>query len=303
MKTDFAKAQAAQADGRAAGASKAAMRATARAEAADKIIQAALKLKEIAQAAAVSLNQAHLQRALLKEEHGKQVVDLLEKKLGEIELEDEPDVVIEVEADTTTTEDERDEAQRLANLLQAQLLQLQQATAIADEKIAQQAAELERVKGTAAPAAIGISEDDAKRTEAAMLADLRIDFPADAAQVPAVDESTLTAKQTATLDNLEVLFAAVPWGGQLPAVTFHLLGAEPSFVHTLVGDAIWKACWRDRHHCVNSAQFIPFKMAGILKWMMSQRGTKHAAAKQEEGKAQYEVVEAEAKKRRLAGRH
>ena len=98
----------------------------------------------------------------------------------------------------------------------------------------------------------------------AMLYDLHREFDAKQALLPPL-VGTPDKEQAATLKNLVALFAAVPWGAQMPAVSFHVLGAQPHFVHSLVGDVMWKDCWKSLHSTITGDVLVPFKMMGVLK--------------------------------------
>jgi len=98
----------------------------------------------------------------------------------------------------------------------------------------------------------------------AMLDDLHREFDAQQALLPPL-VGTPDPEQTATLKNLVALFAAVPWGAQMPAVSFHVLGAQPHFVHSLIGDVMWKDCWKSLHSTITEEVMVPFKMMGVLK--------------------------------------
>ena len=297
MTTDYAKALGAQADSRATGAAKATERAAARIKAADQLIAAATRLKQQAAEAHAKLSAAHQQRSQLKEAQGKEVVLLLEEKLKEVEAEEEPDVVFDdaIEfPDTTNTEDERDEAQRFATLLQQQLLTLQTATTIANATIAQQAAELQRPASVGAAAAA-----EPQPTVAQLWHDLSLDFPAEVAQLPAHDN--IDAELKAAAAKLHTLLSVVPWGSSLPAVQFMHLDIQPCQVHGLVGDAIWQACWTDRHAAITAQHAVPYKLLNIAKTVAQNLTLTTTDAQKAEATDRYAAVVKDATNRRKAG--
>ena len=257
MSTDYAKVLGAQADGRASGAAKAKERAEARIKAVDQLITAATKLKTLVIAAHGQLSGAHQQRASQKEAQGVAVLQLVKAKVTEIEEEEEPDVLFEDAVDeppSTSTEDERDVAQRLATLLQLQLLNLQTATTRANATIAEQAAALAQ-----APA-IDPMEDPSTD-------DLNLEFQAEMSQLPEL-AGQASDEQKVTLAKLAAVFMAVPWGSPLPATTFDLLTVPPCFVHGMVGTGIWTACWGDRQANITGAHSVPRKLLNVLKWQV-----------------------------------
>ena len=297
MTTDYAKALGAQADSRATGAAKATERAAARIKAADQLIAAATRLKQQAAEAHAKLSAAHQQRSQLKEAQGKEVVLLLEEKLKEVEAEEEPDVAFDdaIEfPDTTNTEDERDEAQRFATLLQQQLLTLQTATTIANATIAQQAAELQRPASVGAAAAA-----EPQPTVAQLWHDLSLDFPAEVAQLPAHDN--IDAELKAAAAKLHTLLSVVPWGSSLPAVQFMHLDIQPCQVHGLVGDAIWQACWTDRHAAITAQHAVPYKLLNIAKTVAQNLTLTTTDAQKAEATDRYAAVVKDATNRRKAG--
>ena len=300
MTSDFAKGLGAQADGRATGAAKAAERAAARVQATDRLICLSSKLKKLAVEANDKLSEAHRQRALLKETQGEEILKLLEQKRLDIEAEDEPDVQFsDALEESTTTEDERDEAQRLATLLQQQLLALQTATARADATIAEQAAELERVRGAATPAAGSADLNAAQAAEAAE--DLWREFEVDPAKLPTLNKANASQPELDILGALASLFAAIPWGAPLPTVQFDALGVAPSFIHTLVGDGVWQACWGAKHAQITGAHFVPYKIVNVIKNVVEQQQLQPAAEVLQAGKDRYAEAVKTAELRRKRG--
>ena len=290
IKTDFAKSQQAQTDRRCAGAVKAAERAAARYKAADKLLEAARHMRLLAEAATDRLNEAHTERSSRKDQQGAAVVALLEEKISDLDGEDLvfEDAATDTDEPTTSTEDDRDESKRLAVLLQQQLQQLQEAAARSDVTIAEQNAALQ----AQAPSATAPAD---------WWEDLRPDFEAATEQLPAL-EGEPTGTQKEAVDKLKALFRAVPWGSTLPSVQFEHLGVLPCFIHGLVGDTIWQACWGDRHGNITLQHAVPYKLLNVAKHVVEGFNTEQTQVQLDEGKTHYLAVQTEAEKRRVERR-
>ena len=259
MRAEFAKTTRAQKDGRIAGSAKAAERAAARVEVAKKMLEAATRMHLLAQQASQELHQTHTQRSEHKDEQGDAVLALFEEKIADIEAED----VVFLDADNempeeTATETERDEALRLASLIQKQLVQLQQATAAQQPAAGTTAAPA----GQAAPAEAAAT-GTVTPTVAQLWHDLTLDFVAEPSQLPTHDDIGAELKTAAT--KLHTLLQVVPWGSSLPSVQFMHLDLQPCHLHGLVGDAIWLACWGDRQAGITSQHAVPYKLLNIAK--------------------------------------
>jgi hypothetical protein len=101
------------------------------------------------------------------------------------------------------------------------------------------------------------------------------------------------------MQQLAAIFAAIPWGTQAPAMQFGGLDIAPGFVHSLVGDTIWQACWGDRKDIINAQHWIPFKLLNIMMSVVLQHKDLLMPAQLEAGRKRYIEVEGEAAKRRL----
>ena len=281
LRQNYEKTLQQQADARTKGEEKANERAAEREKVASELLAAAQKLVTEVESSRKELSTAHADRAELKRLQGVAVLELIDQKTAEISAEN-VDVVfqdIEDELDpvTTETENERDEALRLADLLDKQLKQFKQ--------IAEQTAAAEASSASAAPQA-----------EANPTADLWLDFAAEPSQLPTL--GTPSPEAVKTLHKLAALFAAVPWGTQLPALQFEHLGVRPSFVHTMVGNTIWNACWGERQGEINLKHWIPYKLLNIAKTVVEQYKYQLEEQLIEEGKQKYAEVESAAIKRR-----
>ena len=129
-------------------------------------------------------------------------------------------------------------------------------------------------------------------------ADLWREFTADCDLLPkgvAPSDATL-----GVLQQLSAVFVAVPWGAPLPAMQFKTLGAPPHAVHTLMGDHIWKDCWKDQREAITDGHYIPYKLLNILKWVTEQAQLSSTAEQLSSGVVRYKaVVNAATKRRRL----
>ena len=286
LKADYAKALQAQTDGRATGATKAKERASARLKVADEILEAAKLLKKTVTETNEHLHTVHAQRAQLKDDQGAAVLELLEERIDDIELED---VVFEDAAegaDTTATEDDRDEARRLNTLLETRLQQFQRAAATADAQLAEQNA-----------ASAQAAQPAAAATE--LWNDLHISFQADPDQLPQPD--TVQGELLEAAARLHALLQAVPWGCALPAVQFHNLEMLPAGLHSLVGDTIWQACWRDRHHAITPQHAVPYQLLNIAKTVVERLSLTVSEAHRAAGDTLYKAAVQQSESRRAAG--
>ena len=192
------------------------------------------------------------------------------------------DALAEPEA-TTETEDDRDEARRLTALLEKQLLQLQQEAARTQTKMNEQAAALKTANESAAAGVVAAQQAAAVTANTGdPAADLWRAFEAEPSQLPVL--GTASPQELKTLQQLAALFAAVSWGAQLPALRVDCLGVAPSFVHFLVGDTIWKACWLEIQAAIIGQHWIPYRLLSILKSVIEQNQFQPAATQLEEGK-------------------
>ena len=242
-----------------------------------------------------ALKAEHEKRGELKSQQATKVLELIDKKIDQLDAEDVEFVDAQDDEPQTSTETERDEATRLNELLNKQLAQFQRAAEAAkatasparsaEESAAAAAAE------TAAAAAAPLAQAEVNAT-----ADLWLDFAAEPSQLPQLGNPDPEAAET--LQKLAALFAAVPWGTQLPAIQFKHLNVRPSFVHTMVGDTIWQACWGERHGEISLKHWFPFKLLNIAKTVVEQYKYKLEDNLIEEGKKKYAEVESAAIKRR-----
>ena len=97
--------------------------------------------------------------------------------------------------------------------------------------------------------------------EAQAAADWLLDFPAEEAQDPqwtgVPDEL-----QTALLLRLLTMKQAAKFASLL-RMTFQQLQVEPWFIHRLVGDTIWGACWAERAPNITVDMTVPQKLLNV----------------------------------------
>ena len=248
----FVKQLQAQADYRAKGAAKAEERAAARHKQANEILKAAQALVKEVEEAKTKLQQAHTQSSELKRVQGTMVLEIIDTKMSEMEVEevnflDAVDRPRFLDSEPTATETERDEARRLSSLLEKQLHQLKEAATAAEATAA-----LQPAVPTPTPAAV-----------AEPWGDLHLDFPAEPSQLPSMENAPADLKEAAARVN--ALLQVVPWGCPLPAVQFEHLQILPAAIHTLVGDVIWQACWGNRQVAITTQHAVPYKLLNIIK--------------------------------------
>ena len=317
------------------GRQKAASRAEERLADLEQIYQVIFGMREVARLAAADLTEQHEARTADKTSLGIEVLSEIDERIQALDQLMIVDLAAEeAESDPedagkllTTTEEERDAlrvqlarlknstlaanaelaaadpAVELANA-QAEILQLK-----ADLKTAEAAASNNLAQGGAAAAtaqqhtglpATGSAPNGPDSAQWTAADDLLLDFAADAELLPKVQDP-IPADIEAALDTLAALFAAVPWGAQLPPLTFGQICVPPNMVHTLVGDKIWEACWGERQGRVNGNNFVPNKLVTILKWITEQ-ATLHLDRKTiDQGLLQYSAVAKEATERRKGG--
>ena len=94
--------------------------------------------------------------------------------------------------------------------------------------------------------------------------DLHLSFVCQASDLPPLD-GLATADELLAIGILRSLFAAIPFGGQLPAAKFSHVGVCPRFIHSIVGDKIWRACWDDRQAGITPDHVFPFRLMNVVQ--------------------------------------
>ena len=97
------------------------------------------------------------------------------------------------------------------------------------------------------------------------------------------------------------LFSAIPWGAQLPALTFGQLGVQPHMVHTLTGGAMWEQCWGERQARINDLNYLPYRLINVLRWIADQAKPLLNAAAKESWQKMLNSIESATKERRQRG--
>ena len=228
------------------------------------------QVSEAADKADMELRSLHERRVELRQQALQKAIDLCGQR--EAALEEEAVVFMDAHETATVTEQERDAAlasadqqQALTSQLQQQLARFQQAAEAATAGVAQQQQQhqqqqlqvqqqpqlqLQQQQQTAAAAAEAAAAAtataaSAQAAEARANSDWLADFPAEESQLPKLPAAQPDEQQTAFILRLLTLKQAAKFAS-LPRMTFQQLLVAPWFVHRLVGDTIWNACWTER---------------------------------------------------------
>ena len=229
------------------------------------------QLSEATDAADSALAAAHDARTEQREQTLHKALELCAER--ELALED---VVFHDTQDSaptaTKTEQERDAAkavatehQAITQNLQQQLAQLQQAASAATQQdnLQQQQQQQQAAAASAeAAAATAAAAAAAHAAEAHANTDWWTDFPAEESQLPKVTTARADEQETAFILRLLVMKQAAKFASQ-PRMTFQQLLVAPWFIHRLVGDTIWNACWAERAPRVSEEMTVPQKLLNI----------------------------------------
>ena len=286
------------------GAEKALARAKERTELLKNLGGAVGALQEAAEEAVVRLTLQHEARTLAKKKQREAVRNLIGQRLAEIDDSTDSDATfvdaaVDDAAPQTVTETDLLNSRAVAGRMRQQIQQLQDALALAEAAPAAPAAPAE-------PATLDAALDEAAQANAVKNnhADLWINFAADITMLPKFD-GVPTEAQLKGIGALGTLFAAVPWGSPLPAVTFDQIGVHPAFVHTLVGDAMWEDCWQHRHTAITGEHYVPFQLSSLIKFAVeavsTQLNLRHTAEEELGGRVRYDAVKQAAEQRRSRG--
>ena len=93
----------------------------------------------------------------------------------------------------------------------------------------------------------------------------------------------------------------MPWGAPLPAIQFSTLGAKPAFIHTLVGDDVWQACWGPKQGSVADEHYVPYKLLNTVKNLIEQLQAQPDQAALDDGKERFAAARLAAEQRRKRG--
>jgi hypothetical protein len=250
-------------------------------------------LEEAGELAAQDLREAHEKKNTRRKAVLQRALELCDDRTLELEETEFHDADME---DTLEAEKERDAATKEASeqhLINAKLNeQLQQL----------QAAAAKAVATPPAPAAGGKAGGETQQQSPSQWSDYMLDFPAEEADVPKL-AGPPTAEQAEMLARLYALLQAPSFGGALPALTFGLLGAPPWFIHRLVGDTIWHACWGDRHGVIDDDFMVPAKLLNIVRHVVMTMAAQIQQTEQDRQQAAASLRQADvaAQERRAQG--
>ena len=274
------------------------------------------KLHEEAESQCAELQKLHGARTDLKTVLGQEVLDLIDLKIDALEeqMVVDEDFADAVDAGDHAASDPLTQAESERDALMVRLAKFKEAAATPpapDDQLALAKAEIVKLQAALAEAAAGAAQvvaggggTDADLAAAPAAggdpaADLWREFKADCDLLP--KGPVHSAATVGVLQQLSAVFVAVPWGAPLPAMQFQTLGAPPHAVHTLLGDLIWKDCWKDQHEAITDAHYIPYKLLNILKWVTEQAQLSSTAEQLSWGVGRYEAVVKAATVRRRGG--
>ena len=141
---------------------------------------------------------------------------------------------------------------------------------------------------------------------ATALTDLQRHYAVVASELTACPNETDQTKVDA-MGSLWHFYSAVgssPWAPLVvPAVTFDTLQVSPSFVHTLLGDAVWEGYWRETHNVVQGSQYIPTTMHNVLQHILEEKHQELSlmAMAKETALVRFETAKAAQAQRKLDG--
>jgi hypothetical protein len=180
----------------------------------------------------------------------------------------------------TTTENERDTALKDAALAQRQVGMLQ-------ATVKRMIGEQQQAQVQAAAVVAPLEPDDL---------DLWRVFPGDPSMLPAI--GTMDAEAATTMKTLHGLLSAIPWGEPLPTLQFGSLGALPSFIHSLMGDTMWEACWGDQQDVITNEHFVPYKIMNLVKYAVDRNVPTLSDDEKTNGAQRYTAITAASVQRR-----
>ena len=79
------------------------------------------------------------------------------------------------------------------------------------------------------------------------------------------------------------------------------VGVHPSFIHGLVGDVIWKACWGERHTDITPQHAFPYKLLNVVRHAVEVLRIEQTEEQRGEGKKKLEHLQLEPSNRRVRG--
>ena len=141
---------------------------------------------------------------------------------------------------------------------------------------------------------------------ATALTDLQRHYAAVASEFPAcpTDQDQTKVEAMGSLWHFYSAVGSSPWAPLVvPAVTFDTLQVSPSFVHTLVGDAVWEGYWVETHNVVQGSQYIPTTMHNVLKHILEEKHQELSlmATAKETALVRFEAAKAAQAQRKIDG--
>ena len=294
------------------GKAKAIERAKVRLELLEQIEATCSEMRLAALQSFQDSSDKHDQRAAGKAALVADVAEILTEKIEEVdnsmivEVGDSDHESADAQEELTVTEAERDrlrlELDRLRTASAPPVTPGSPADELAKakEEIAKLKTSLREASAKATQVPAGSDEDLAAPSEVVPLHDLWRDFNAEPNLLPPI-QGMLPQDHETALTQLAGLFLAVPWGTALPAIQFSQLGVPPPLVHTLVGDVMWKDCWKERHGGIGESDWVPYKILNLLKYLTEIPKLDMKDQVIERGKDQYNAVQKEASGRRAKG--
>jgi hypothetical protein len=251
-----------------AGNTKAKEKAKSALQLINKAITNLHELKAEAELQLQAVDDTYAERAATKNTRDAEYDALVTGKISK--LESEPTATPMTTDDETTpleteTETCLEETIRENELIKRQLKQLQEAAFHAKNSPTGQADLTAMLSGNAnLPPTATMPES---------LGDCGKEFAADMIELPmhlppsAIDVERLT--------QLHTFFAAAPYHGLVPSITFEELGVPTGFIHGLVGDTIWESCWDTRHKTIPQSNYIPYMLLRIVAHVIGLKTAAH----------------------------
>ena len=163
-----------------------------------------------------------------------------------------------------------------------------------------QAVAVEAAAAAAEPAAEPMDIDARSRKDNDPIHDVWLECEIDRSLIPP-PKSDLSPSDQTQVTTLTAFFQAVPWGAQLPTLTFHVLGAHPSVAHSLIGDQMWKEVWGEKYGRVTAEHMVPYCILNVLKLAVEQRQEVPNTEALEDGRNRWVEAKRSAAARRARG--
>ena len=258
------------------------------------------RLETAADEAAAMFADAHYRKNEKRREVLQKSLELCEQRThdldapGFMDCMDDNELQAEKESDAAVTAEA--EQQALNSKLQQQLSQFQQAAAAAateanqkqqqqqQQQQAQHAHQQQLLQQHQQQQQVAAAAAAALAAEARAESEWLTDFPVEESQLPPLPTTQPDEQQTAFILRLLTLKQAAKFAS-LPRMSFQRLEVPPWFVHRLVGDTIWGACWAERAPNVAADATVPQKLLYIATHVVSALEQEYSAKATEEHKA------------------